>query len=84
MKKNKTRKPLGRGAGLLVSLLITAAVGFVYFYVSLPAINFQSGDFYSFLLLLCVVYTISVFLRVPGRPADGHPQRHGQPVRVFQ
>ena len=62
LKKNKTRKPLGRGAGLLVSLLITAAVGFVYFYVSLPALNFQSGDFYSFLLLLCVVYTISVFL----------------------
>ena len=69
MKKNKTRKPLGRGAGLLVSLLITAVVGFVYFYVSLPAINFQSGDFYSFLLLLCVVYTVSVFLLSAG-PLD--------------
>lgn len=53
---------MGRAGSLLVSLLITAAVGFVYFYVSLPAINLQSGDFYSFLLLLCLVYTISVFV----------------------
>ena len=53
---------MGRAGSLLLSLLITAVVGFVYFYVSVPAINPQSGDFYSFLLLLCVVYTISVFL----------------------
>ncbi len=62
MKKEKTRKPMGRAGSLLASLVITAIVGFAYFYVSLPAINPQSGDFYSFLLLLCVVYTISVFL----------------------
>ena len=53
---------MGRAGSLLVSLLITATVGFAYFYVSLPAINPQSGDFYSFLLLLCLVYTISVFV----------------------
>ncbi len=53
---------MGRAGSLLASLVITAIVGFAYFYVSLPAINPQSGDFYSFLLLLCVVYTISVFL----------------------
>ena len=41
---------MGRAGSLLLSLLITAVVGFVYFYVSLPAINPQSGDFYSFLL----------------------------------
>lgn len=52
---------MGRAGSLLVSLLVTAVVGFVYFYVSLPALNPQSGDFYSFLLLLCIVYTISVF-----------------------
>ena len=62
MNEKKNRKPMGRAGSLLLSLLITAVVGFVYFYVSLPAINPQSGDFYSFLLLLCVVYTISVFL----------------------
>lgn len=60
---------MGRAGSLLVSLLITAAVGFVYFYVSLPAINPQSGDFYSFLLLLCLVYTISVFV-LSAKPLD--------------
>ncbi len=69
MKEKKTRKPMGRGGSLLVSLLFTAAVGFVYFYVSLPAINPQSGDFYSFLLLLCVVYAVSVFA-LSVKPAD--------------
>ena len=61
MKEKKQRKPMGRAGSLLVSLLVTAVVGFIYFYVSLPAINPQSGDFYSFLGLLCIVYTISVF-----------------------
>ena len=62
---------MGRTGGMLVSLLITAAIGFAYFYVSLPAINPQSGDFYRFLGLLCVVYTICVFLlAAPGSKAD--------------
>ena len=69
MKEKKNRKPMGQGGSLLVSLLITAAVGFVYFYVSLPAINPQSGDFYSFLALLCVVYSVSIFA-LSVMPAD--------------
>ena len=46
----------------LISLLITAVIGALYFYVSLPAINLQAGEFYGFLILLCIVYTVSVFL----------------------
>ena len=60
---------MGRTGSLLVSLLITAAVGFVYFYISLPALNPQSGDFYSFLGLLCVVYTVCVFI-LSAKPMD--------------
>ena len=59
---SKARKPMGKGGRILLSLLITAAVGFVDFYVSLPALNPQSADFYTFLALLCVVYTISIFI----------------------
>ncbi len=70
LKEKKNRKPMGRAGSLLVSLLITAVAGFAYFYVSLPAINPQSGDFYSFLALLCVVYTVSVFALSVQKPAD--------------
>ena len=65
---------MGRTGSLLVSLLITAVVGFVYFYVSLPAINPQSGDFYSFMALLCIVYAVSVFV-LSVKPADDNVVR---------
>ena len=60
----KTR--LGRSA---VCLLITAVFGLVYFYVSLPALNFQNEDFYSFAILLCLIYLVSAFL-LSGLPRD--------------
>ena len=66
---SKARKPMGKGSRILLSLLITAAVGFVDFYVSLPALNPQSADFYTFLALLCIVYTISIFL-LSAKPGD--------------
>ena len=50
--------PKGSLGRTVLSLVITALIGFVYFYVSLPAINPHSSDFYSFLGLLCVVYVI--------------------------
>lgn len=74
LKEKKKRKPMGRTGSLLVSLLITAVVGFVYFYVSLPAINPQSGDFYSFMALLCIVYAVSVFV-LSVKPADDNVVR---------
>ena len=43
---------------LLVNLVVTAVVGFLYFYIVLPPLNFQSGDFYSFIGVLCVVYVL--------------------------
>jgi hypothetical protein len=74
LKEKKKRKPMGRTGSLLVSLLITAVVGFVYFYVSLPAINPQSGDFYSFMALLCIVYAVSIFV-LSVKPADDNVVR---------
>ena len=43
--------------GFIISLLITAIVGAGYYYVVLPPMNPQSGDFWAFLILLLVVYT---------------------------
>ena len=46
---------------ILISLLITLVIGAVWFYVSLPAINLQNTSFYSFILVLLLVY-ILVFM----------------------
>lgn len=62
--------PKGRFGRNLLNLLITALVGFVFFYVSLPALNLHDPDFYGFLGLLCAVYLICVFL-LSGAPHDG-------------
>ena len=39
------KKPRGKFSVLLISLLVTLAVGLVFFYLTLPALNFQSPDF---------------------------------------
>ena len=50
--------PKSKAGKLLINLVVTAVVGFLYFYITLPPINLQSGDFYSFVGILCVVYVI--------------------------
>lgn len=40
----------------LISLILTAVVGIVYFYFMLPALNIQSVDFYFFLMAMAVAY----------------------------
>ena len=50
---------------MLISLLITLAIGAVWFYVSLPAINLHNTGFYSFVFVLLLVY-ILVFMIVLG------------------
>ncbi|MDY5008440.1 MAG: CvpA family protein [Candidatus Fournierella merdipullorum] len=43
-------------ARVLVNLLVTLAFGLIYFYLELPALNFQAKEFYVFVFLLCAVY----------------------------
>lgn len=50
--------PKGKLGKILINLLVTAVVGFLYFYVTLPALNFQSTEFYGFLFVLCLVYLV--------------------------
>ncbi|MCL2045683.1 MAG: CvpA family protein [Oscillospiraceae bacterium] len=40
------------------NILITLVVGVVYFYFSLPAINYQNPDLYIFLLVLTAIYAL--------------------------
>lgn len=69
MSHNRIRLPKSQLGRTLLSLAVTAAVGFGYFYVTLPALNPHAGEFYSFLGLLCAVYVVCVFL-LSGAPHD--------------
>lgn len=69
-KKSGFHLPRSRGGRTILSLVITALIGFVYFYVTLPALNPHSSDFYSFLGLLCVVYLLATFI-LSGAPHVG-------------
>ena len=60
--KSHAKIPKGRFGRTLLGLFITALVGFIYFYVTLPALNPQAEEFYGFLMLLCLVYIVCVFL----------------------
>lgn len=43
---------------VVVSLIATMMIGLLYFYFTLPAINYQSVDFYFFLITLVVIYFV--------------------------
>lgn len=53
---NQGKKKMSKGKSIAINLLAVLVVGFIYFYLSLPALNLQSPDFYFFIGLLCVVY----------------------------
>ena len=69
-----TGKVMHPALRVLLSLLITLIFGGIYFYLELPAINIHAMEFYWFLFLLCVVYTISRILlgRVKAGGARGY------------
>ncbi len=58
-------------ARVLVCLLITLLIGAVWFYVSLPAINLQSQDFYSFGAGLCIIYIVLSLIFSVGNGVSG-------------
>ncbi len=81
-KSHRFHLPRSRPGRFLFSVIITALVGFVYFYFSLPAINPQDGQFYTFLGLLCLVYILCVSL-LNVRPADNVVRSPGQLLREW-
>ena len=61
-KKGKLHAPKSKIGKIILNLLVTAVIGFIYFYVSLPALNLQDGGLYTFVGLLCVVYIVCAFI----------------------
>ena len=53
----RPRKAVGNAfTRTLLNLFVTLIFAAIYYYVELPALNLQSGEFYVFLLLCCAVY----------------------------
>ena len=70
-RERKPRKAVGSPiARVLINLGVTLAVGLVYFYVNLPAINLHAEEFYGFIFLLCLVYCVCALL-TSGFQGDG-------------
>jgi len=67
--KKKFKLPKSRLGRAGVSLLLTAIAGFLYFYISLPALNLRSEEFYGFLAILCIFYILFSFV-LSGVPRD--------------
>lgn len=55
-------KPPKLALKLLLSFLTTVIVGAVAYYIMIPALNFKSSDFYTFLILLIAVFFGSFYL----------------------
>ena len=60
--KRGFRRPKSRLGKIVINLLVTLLFGLAYFYVTLPALNLHSPDFYGFVFLLCVVYVLSALV----------------------
>ena len=82
LKKPTVKLPKGRAGRALISLILTAVVGFVLFYVMLPALNFHDPQMYSFLEILCVVYVVCVFL-LSGAPKDDVVRTTGEKIKEW-
>ena len=58
----KFRLPTSFVGKILFNLVAPLVVGFLYSYVTLPAINLQSEEFYVFVGILCFVYSLCALL----------------------
>ncbi len=72
----KPRGPKSKAGKILVNLIVTAVVGFLYFYVTLPAINLHSSDFYMFVGVLCVVYVLCALVTSGFNLGGGGPREY--------
>ena len=71
MNGNSPRKPMGKAARVLISLAVTLVFGLIYFYLSLPALNLQDGNFYTFVFVLCIVFVVASLFTSGFRMAPG-------------
>lgn len=67
----------------LMALAITAVIGLVVFYVTLPALNFQSTQFYMFAGVLLAIYFVARVPAVAERKGDAAISSIGDKIYTF-
>ncbi len=70
------KKPRSRFRVILIGLLVTLAVGLVYFYFAMPAINLHDPQFYLFAGLLCAVFCLCSLFTSGMRLETGTPHEY--------
>lgn len=70
----------GRFSRVLVNLLVTALLGFFYYYLRLPALNPRAQESYVFIGFLCIVYIISSLV-TSGMHITGGIKEYGSYVK---
>ena len=56
------KKRLSSPIRICINILITLVAAAIYFYIALPPINMQSGEFWTFLLLILVFFSVLTLL----------------------
>ncbi|MCR4654054.1 MAG: hypothetical protein K5744_10265 [Eubacterium sp.] len=65
MKQNIPKKK-SRLGGALISLLITAGIGAVIYYFTLPALNFHSEGFWTFMVITTAIFVMLYYILTAG------------------
>ena len=68
---------------VLINIGITLVVGFIYFYVRLPAINLHNTQFYSFIFILSAVYCILTALSMGVIKSSSDPKTIWRGLKQF-
>ncbi len=56
------KKMRSKGGRMISSIVITLIFALVYFYLELPALNYMAMEFYVFIILICVVFSLCELL----------------------
>ena len=76
----KRERKKSAGGSIIKRVIITLLFAAVYFYVTLPALNPQSGDLYAFLLITLAVY-VGLTVLGTGLSAKATPAELGQTIK---
>ncbi len=71
----------------VVSSILTVIIGFLYFYLALPAINWRSVELWSMVLLLAIAYILIFFatdiVAAKKKKSSGKTHVYGDPIHTI-